>query len=183
MAWARLGDGERAAKLLQMMNPIEHTRDPQSVARYRGEPYVVAADVSFAPERTGRAGWTWYTGSASWMYRVWIEDVLGFQLRGDLLQIRPAIPPDWPGFELSYRYRSTLYEITVRRDNESARIELDGRRIESSAIRLQDDGAKHSVTVYIAPSDRVERPGPPQQQQTSANDSRATVSAATHRAS
>ena len=152
MAWARLGDGERAANLLQMMNPIEHSRDPQSVARYRGEPYVVAADVSSAPGRVGRAGWTWYTGSASWMYRIWIEDVLGFQLRGDVLRIRPAIPPDWPGFELVYKYRSATYEITVKREKGFApRMELDGRPMEGSDIRLMDDGARHRITIRLAP--------------------------------
>ena len=154
MAWARLGNGEAAVNLLQMMNPIEHSRLPQSAARYRGEPYVVAADVSSAPGKTGRAGWTWYTGSASWMYRVWIEDVLGFRLRGDLLHICPAIPQDWPGFELVYKYRSASYEITVKREKGfAARMELDGRPVESSTIRLSDDGAKHRVTVRLAPSD------------------------------
>jgi len=151
MAWARLGNGEAAVNLLQMMNPIERSRDPKSAARYRGEPYAVAADVSFAPGQVGRAGWTWYTGSASWMYRIWLEDVLGFRLRGDLLRICPAIPQDWPGFELVYKYRSTTYEITVKRDKDlAARMELDGRPVESSTIRLTDDGARHRVTVRLA---------------------------------
>jgi cyclic beta-1,2-glucan synthetase len=152
----------RAVKLLQMMNPIERSRNPKSAARYRGEPYVVAADVSFAPGKEGRAGWTWYTGSASWMYRVWLEDVLGFRLRGNLLHICPAIPRDWPGFELVYKYRSASYEISVKRKaGFSAGMELDGRPVESSTIRLADDGAKHRVTVRLAPSDRpVEVPSP-----------------------
>jgi len=159
MAWARLGNGEAAVNLLQMMNPIERTRDLQSAARYRGEPYAVAADVSFAPKQVGRAGWTWYTGSASWMYRIWLEDVLGFRLRGDLLCICPAIPQDWPGFELVYKYRSTSYEITVRRENGSAaRMELDGRPVESLTIRLTDDGATHRVTVRLAPSEQAHLP-------------------------
>jgi cyclic beta-1,2-glucan synthetase len=155
MAWARLGDGERAVSLLQMMNPIERSRDPESAARYRGEPYVVAADVSSAPGKMGRAGWTWYTGSASWMYRIWIEEVLGFRLRGDLLHICPVIPQDWPGFEMVYKYRSTAYEISVKReDGFAAGVELDGRPMESSTIRLSDDGAKHRITVRLAPSQR-----------------------------
>jgi cyclic beta-1,2-glucan synthetase len=162
LAWARMGDGERAVKLLQMMNPIERSRNPQSAARYRGEPYVVAADVSFAPGKVGRAGWTWYTGSASWMYRVWLEDVLGFRLRGDLLHICPEIPADWPGFELVYKYRSASYEISVKRDSGfNAGMELDGRPVDSSTIRLADDGAKHRVTVRLAPSgESVEVPIP-----------------------
>ncbi|HYV62327.1 MAG TPA: glucoamylase family protein [Bryobacteraceae bacterium] len=154
LAWAHLGNGEAAVNLLQMMNPIERSRDPRSAARYRGEPYVVAADVSSAPGKTGQAGWTWYTGSASWMYRIWIEGVLGFRLRGDLLDIRPAIPEDWPGFELVYKYRSTVYEISVNReDGFGSRVELDGRPMESSTIRLSDDGAKHRLTVHLALSD------------------------------
>jgi cyclic beta-1,2-glucan synthetase len=151
MAWARMGHGEQAVRLLQMMNPVEHSRNPQSSARYRGEPYVVAADVSSGPGKAGRAGWTWYTGSASWMYRIWIEDVLGFRLRGDQLHICPAIPEDWPGFELTYKYRSAEYEITVKRESDfTARVELDGQPLESSTIRLADDGATHRVTVHLA---------------------------------
>jgi cyclic beta-1,2-glucan glucanotransferase len=159
MAWARLGDGERAVELLQMMNPIEGSRDPEGAARYRGEPYVVAADVSSAPGKTGRAGWTWYTGSASWMYRVWLEDVLGFRLRGDLLHICPAIPRDWPGFELVYKYRSAAYEITVKQEaGFTARMELDGRPVDNSTIRLSDDGQRHRVTVRLAPSEEPSDP-------------------------
>jgi len=157
MAWARLGDGDRSVRLLQMMNPIERTRNPQTAARYRGEPYVVAADVSSAPGKVGRAGWTWYTGSASWMYRIWMEEVLGFRLRGEFLQICPAIPQDWPGFELVYKYRSATYEITVKREKSiAARMELDGRPMESSTIRLIDDGAKHRVTVRLGLSEAPE---------------------------
>jgi cyclic beta-1,2-glucan synthetase len=152
-AWARLGDGDRAVSLLQMMNPIEHSRNPDTADRYRGEPYVVAADISSAPGKVGRAGWTWYTGSASWMYRIWLEDVLGFRLRGDFLHLCPSIPQDWPGFELVYRYGSAAYEISVKREEGFAtRMEMDGLPLEDSMIRLTDDGAKHRVTVRLAPS-------------------------------
>jgi cyclic beta-1,2-glucan synthetase len=162
MAWARLGKGEAAVNLLQIMNPIERSRDPESADRYGGEPYAVAADVSFAPGRKGRAGWTWYTGSASWMYRIWLEDVLGFQLRGDLLRICPAIPADWPGFELVYKYRSATYEIAVKRENGLlTRVELDGKPIENSTIRLSDDGARHRVMVHLATSE-VPSPASPE---------------------
>ena len=115
LAWARMGEGAASVRLLNLMNPMEYSRNPESVDRYRGEPYVVAADVSAPPAKAGRAGWTWYTGSAGWMYRVWIEEVLGFRLRGDQLTIAPVIPDDWSGFEITYRYRSTVYEIEVRR--------------------------------------------------------------------
>jgi cyclic beta-1,2-glucan synthetase len=157
MAWARMGDGSAAVRLLNLMNPVEYSRGPESVERYRGEPYVVAGDVSGPPAVAGRAGWTWYTGSSAWMYRVWIEEVLGFQLRGDRLTIAPVIPDDWNGFEITYRYRSTVYEIEVRRsdstgDRESAPIEL-------VPIELIDDGGTHKVIVWIgAAGARQEQP-------------------------
>ena len=112
-------DGGTAVNLLKLMNPVENSRDLKAVARYRGEPYAVAADVSSAPGREGQAGWTWYTGSAGWMYKTWIEEVLGFQLRGDRLTIAPVIPEDWEGFEITYRHGSATYEISVRRQAES----------------------------------------------------------------
>jgi cyclic beta-1,2-glucan synthetase len=124
------------------MNPVEYSRNPGAVDRYRGEPYVVAADVSAPPAKAGRAGWTWYTGSAGWMYRVWIEEVLGFRLRGGQLTITPAIPDEWRGFEITYRYRSTVYEIEVRR-GDSAPL--------NAPIQLIDDGGTHTVTVWIGP--------------------------------
>ena len=154
MAWARMGDGDRAVGLLQMMNPLEHTRDPEGVTRYRGEPYVVAADVSAAPGKEGRSGWTWYTGSAAWMYRTWIEEVLGFRMSGDKLRIQPVIPDDWPGFEIRFRYRKTLYEIVVRRRVSSVapEVEVDGLPVNGGHIQLIDDGVTHQVIVQIAPS-------------------------------
>jgi cyclic beta-1,2-glucan synthetase len=142
LARARMGDGAAAVRLLTLMNPIEYSRDPASLDRYRGEPYVVAADVSAPPATAGRAGWTWYTGSAAWMYRVWVEEVLGFHLRGDQLIVAPVIPDDWSGFEITYRYRSTVYEIEVRRA-ESRDTPLD------LSIQLTDDGGNHRVTVWI----------------------------------
>ena len=145
LARARMGDGAAAVRLLTLMNPVEYSRNPAAVDRYRGEPYVVAADVSAPPARTGRAGWTWYTGAAAWMYRVWIEDVLGFRLRGDQLSIAPVIPDDWNGFEITYRYRSTVYEIEVRRaDSNETPL--------NSSIQLTDDGGIHKVTVWIRPA-------------------------------
>ena len=150
-ACARLGDGDNAVRLLKMMNPIENSRDTEAVEHYCGEPYVVAADVSSAAGKVGRCGWTWYTGSAAWMYRIWIEEVLGFQLRGDRLTMAPVIPGDWIGFEITYRYRNTTYEISVRRraGNEGRIVELDGSKVESASIPLTDDGGVHKVTVWI----------------------------------
>ena len=140
-AWAKLGDGNRAVRLLKLMSPVESSRTPEAADHFRGEPYVSPADVSSATGRMGRAGWTWYTGSAGWMYRIWIEEVLGFQLRGDTLTISPAIPDEWDGFEITYRYRSSVYEIAVRRDAPADAVES------GAPITLIDDGANHKIVV------------------------------------
>ena len=111
MAMARKGDGERAVQLLRMLNPIEHARDAEAVWHYGVEPYVVAADVYRLPGRIGQGGWSWYTGSAAWMYRAWVEEVLGLQIRGEQMQINPVIPATWPGFSLRYRHGETIYSV------------------------------------------------------------------------
>ena len=115
LAWARLHEGGKAVQLLQLMNPIELARTPADADHYRGEPYVVAADVSLGAGREGQCGWTWYTGSAGWMYRTWIEEVLGLRVRGDSFTVEPVIPDEWPGFELNWRHKGTVYEIKVSR--------------------------------------------------------------------
>jgi cyclic beta-1,2-glucan synthetase len=150
MAWARMREGGRAAHLLQMMNPIELNRSPENVARYRGEPYVMAADVSAAEGRVGQSGWTWYTGSAGWMYRIWIEEVLGFRLRGDRFTVDPAIPEEWEGFDLTYRHASTVYEITVRRqESTEIVIDVDGQPAPGGFVPLTDAGGTRHVSVGI----------------------------------
>jgi cyclic beta-1,2-glucan synthetase len=148
MAWARLNNGEQAVRLLQLMNPAEHCRNPQDVQHYRGEPYVSAADVYASALQTGRSGWTWYTGSAAWMYRVWLEEVLGFQRRGDKLVLHPTVPSSWEEFRIEYRYLSTPYTITVRRTAGEQRVEMNGKVIAGGVIPLVDDKAPRSVTVY-----------------------------------
>ncbi len=149
MAWARLGDGDQAFRLLQLMNPVEHCRNPQDVQHYRGEPYVSAADVYASPLQTGQSGWTWYTGSAAWMYRIWLEEVLGFQRRGASLVIHPAIPASWNEFRISYKYGTSSWEISVTRSAESPRVELDGKLLPGWVIPLVSDGATHQVSVYL----------------------------------
>jgi cyclic beta-1,2-glucan synthetase len=124
------------------------------VATYQVEPYVVAADVYTAEGHLGRGGWTWYTGSASWMYRVGLESILGFVKRGDSLFIDPRVPAAWPEFTLEYRYGGSLYTILVRRSNgskhEAGEVTLDGVVLEGPGIPLRDDGAAHAVVVTLS---------------------------------
>jgi cyclic beta-1,2-glucan synthetase len=138
-----------------MLNPIEHARQEKDFARYKVEPYVVAADVSASQGHIGRGGWTWYTGAAGWIYRVWLEEVLGFKLRGDTLTIDPVIPRDWPGFHLRYRHKSTLYEIAIENPDLVSRgvalVELDGRSVSSKTIPLRDDKEPHALRVRLGP--------------------------------
>ncbi|MEO8049074.1 MAG: hypothetical protein ABI833_01545, partial [Acidobacteriota bacterium] len=161
LAWARLGEGGAAVRLLTMMNPAEHSRNLQDAARYRGEAYVAAADVSTAEGRVGQAGWTWYTGSAGVMYRVWIEEVLGFKLRGDQLTLGPVVPEDWPGFDITYRYRSSVYEIFVQTDPSigATTMSVDGGAAAiRDTLKLNDDGASHRVDVRIPVKPPLPRP-------------------------
>jgi cyclic beta-1,2-glucan synthetase len=153
MALARKGEGTRAAQILRLLNPIEHTREPEAVWRYGVEPYVVAADVYALAGHIGQGGWSWYTGSAAWMYRTWIEEVLGLKKRGETLQISPVIPAWWDGFTMTYRHGESLYEITVEnpdhREQGVAWVEMDGQRLENGVIRLGRDLIKHRVLVRM----------------------------------
>jgi cyclic beta-1,2-glucan synthetase len=146
MAFARLGDAERAWELAQMINPINHALDPTAVARYRVEPYVLAADVYAVEPHTGRGGWTWYTGSAGWMYRLMHESLLGLERRGDSLRIKPCIPADWPGFRVDYRHGGSRYVIDVRHcDIADASLRVDGEPQADATFVLVDDGLDHQV--------------------------------------
>ena len=153
MAFARKGDGERAVRLLRMLNPIEHARDAEAVWHYGVEPYVVAADVYRLPGRTGQGGWSWYTGSASWMYQAWVEEVLGLQVRSGLLRVNPVIPGSWPGFTLSYRHGETVYAIQVENPHGCQRgvawMEMDGKRVPGGVIVLERGLVKHQVVVRM----------------------------------
>jgi cyclic beta-1,2-glucan synthetase len=151
LATALKGDGNRAFELYQMINPLTHSSTPAGVNEYKVEPYVVAADVYTAKGHLGRGGWTWYTGSASWMYRVGIEGILGFTKRGDSLFIDPCVPDAWPEYGIEYRYGKALYSITVKNPAGMAlqpgSVTLDGRVLDGPAIPLVDDGARHVVVV------------------------------------
>jgi cyclic beta-1,2-glucan glucanotransferase len=153
MAFARRGDGDKAVQLLRMLNPIERSREKESCERYKIEPYVQAGDVYSLADHVGRGGWSWYTGAAGWTYRVWLEEVLGFQRRGDELTIDPVIPKDWDGFRLRYRYQNTLYRVAVENPSHCSRgvalVEVDGVAAADKTVPLHDDGTPHEVRVVL----------------------------------
>jgi cyclic beta-1,2-glucan synthetase len=160
VALARRGDGERAAKILRLLNPIERTVDQEKVWRYRIEPYVIGADVYHSPGRIGQGGWSWYTGSAAWMYRAWIEEVLGLKVRGESMQIDPVIPAWWQGFQLRYRHGEAIYEIEIENPEGCERgiawVEMDGRRLADGVIPLARDLIKHRILVHMGNSGQNE---------------------------
>jgi cyclic beta-1,2-glucan synthetase len=149
LATARSGQRDRAFELFQMINPLTHARTAEEVATYKVEPYVVAADVYTAAGHLGRGGWTWYTGSASWMYRIGLEEILGFTRRGDTLEIKPCVPVAWPSYAIDYRFGGSTYAITVHPPANGAELAvvLDGRRLAGPLIPLVDDGMPHQVSV------------------------------------
>jgi cellobiose phosphorylase len=156
MAFAALDDNARAWELTQMINPINHARTPESVATYKVEPYVVAADVYALAPHTGRGGWTWYTGSAGWMYRLVVESLLGVKLEQGRLRLTPCMPPGWNGFSLRYRYRETSYDIAVRQTETeeddrggAASLTVDGVVQDDDFILLVDDRQQHRVEVLV----------------------------------
>ena len=118
-AFAMLGEGDRAHEIFSLLNPVNHTRTSEDIARYKTEPYSVAADVYSNPQHVGRGGWTWYTGAAGWLYRAALENILGFTKYGDTLSIEPCIPREWKEFEIAYRYKSTMYSIKVEKSTRS----------------------------------------------------------------
>jgi cyclic beta-1,2-glucan synthetase len=151
MATALREDGNRAFELYQMLNPLTHARTSEEAEIYKTEPYVVAADVYTAPGQLGRGGWTWYTGSASWMYRVGLEAILGFTRRGALLSFEPRVPDSWPGFSIDYRFGGATYAINVQEPGairgDDVELTMDGTVVAGAAIPLVDDGAHHEVVI------------------------------------
>ena len=148
MAFARMGNSERAWELFAMLNPVNLAATPGDCARYRLEPYVVAGDVMAAAPHIGRGGWSWYTGSAGWMYRLVVESLLGIERIGARLVLAPQLPRGWPGFRLQYRYRSTSYDIAVRVADSPA-LRVDGVEVGGDTLQLVDDGRAHRVELHV----------------------------------
>jgi cyclic beta-1,2-glucan synthetase len=156
MAFALLGDRDRAWELVALLNPINHSATPGQIDTYKVEPYVIAADVYAVEPHTGRGGWTWYTGSAGWMYRLLTETLLGLDREGDRLRVTPRLPENWTTGKVHYRYRQTQYHITISRLPEDSplrsRTSLDGNEIADDWIPLVDDRRDHAVQVKVGRS-------------------------------
>ncbi len=152
-ATAMLGHGNRAMELFDLVNPITRSASPAGAEEYRIEPYVLAGDIYSNPRQYGRGGWSWYTGSASWFYRVALETILGFHLHGDQLQMEPCIPQTWPSFEMTYRHRTSKYHILVQNPKGVEvgvqSVTVDGSLVKEGHIALLDDGRQHEVVVVL----------------------------------
>jgi cellobiose phosphorylase len=148
MAYAALGDSRRAWEITTLINPANHAKSRDAIAVYKVEPYVMAADVYAVAPHTGRGGWTWYTGSAGWMYRLIVESLLGLRLEVDKLHVVPCLPAHWPGFKLHYRFRETVYHISVEQDG-VASINVDGVEQQGGAIPLLDDHQLHNIDIKV----------------------------------
>ncbi len=152
MAFAKMGDSRRAWELLQMINPVNHGKTATDIATYKVEPYVIAADVYAVTPHVGRGGWTWYTGSAGWMYRLIVESLLGLKLEGDKLTIMPCLPADWSTYAMHYRYRDTMYRIEVTQSSvlgAKGNVKLDGIEQMDGTIPLLDDKHQHTVAILV----------------------------------
>ena len=155
LALALAGRSEQAATLVSLLNPINHALDPQAVERYKVEPYVLAADVYSQPPYAGRGGWTWYTGSAAWLYRLLHEVILGVHRQGDTLHLQPQVPPSWTQFKLHYRYYQTFYHLVFTQaptHQGPARLVLDGQPVPDGGLKLINDQREHSVEVLFGPT-------------------------------
>ncbi|MBA2241851.1 MAG: cyclic beta 1-2 glucan synthetase, partial [Chthoniobacterales bacterium] len=154
MAFALLGESDRAWELFALLNPVHHGGTPEQIVTYKVEPYVVAADVYAVAPHTGRGGWTWYTGSAGWMYRLLTETLLGVHLEGNRLRVVPRFPASWTAYKIHYRYRQTVYHISVAaRADDSAgpnELSLDGQPLVEETIPLRDDHIEHFVEMRVA---------------------------------
>jgi cyclic beta-1,2-glucan glucanotransferase len=162
MAIAALGSGDEAVELFHMINPVNHTRSAPEVDRYKVEPYVMAADVYAHPAHAGRGGWTWYTGSAAWMYRAGMESILGLRRRGAAFAIDPCIPSSWSEYTITWRFGRTRYHISVSnpegRCRGVARTDVDGRPVDPAAIPFLDDGGTHEVRVLLGAPETLMAP-------------------------
>jgi cellobiose phosphorylase len=155
MAFAALGDRDRAWELWRMINPVQHTQSKTAIATYKAEPYVLAADLYARSPHIGRAGWSWYTGSAGWTYRLILESLLGLQRAGTRLHLAPCLPADWPEYKISYRYRTSIYHLAVLQiapgaaAQEISNLAVDGVKQPEMSFDLVDDQLEHWVELRL----------------------------------
>ena len=144
-----LGFGDKASEYFRMINPIEHSRTKEEAKRYKVEPYVIAADI-YGGSLAGRGGWTWYTGSSSWMYEAGIKYILGLRVEGNILKIEPCIPNNWNEYSIKYKYGNSIYNIKIIRKNmQEKKVYLDGKELESNEISLNGNGGVYGIEVKI----------------------------------
>jgi cellobiose phosphorylase len=152
-AFAKLGDGDKAYELFGLINPINHARTNREYSIYKVEPYVMAADVYSEYPHVGRGGWTWYTGSANWMYKAGVESILGFTKNGSKLTIEPCIPKKWTEYSIKYRYMETIYDIIIKNPEGLTKgvvnISIDGNVIDGNVINLINDKVTHNIVVKM----------------------------------
>jgi len=150
MAFAGAGDNARAWELFRLINPVNHGDSERAIATYKVEPYVIAADVYTNPQHAGRGGWTWYTGSAGWMYQLIVESLLGIRLEVDHLRIEPKLPTEWRELDVHYRHRETVYHVHVtNRGGAVSRVICDGADRPDKRIELRDDRRDHRVEIEL----------------------------------
>jgi cyclic beta-1,2-glucan synthetase len=161
LAFAQLGQGDKAHALFSMLNPINHARTPEETDRYKVEPYVLAADVYSVAPHIGRGGWTWYTGSAAWMYRAGIEGILGIRREGNFATIQPCIPARWPGFAATIRLNGSSIGISVVNGTAGeTRASLNGTPIEcvNGMVRVPLDGRSHNLRMETGGNESLKPP-------------------------
>ncbi|MDR1892931.1 MAG: glycosyl transferase, partial [Oscillospiraceae bacterium] len=153
MAFAKLGEGGKAAELYALINPVNHTKNQRECSKYKLEPYVMAADVYAARPHTGRGGWSWYTGAAGWMYRAGVETILGLQKNGDSLTFDPCIPREWKEYTITTHFHETTYRIVVQNfdgvQKGVARVTFDGEIVANQQVSLVNDGKTHDIRVSM----------------------------------
>ena len=153
LAETTLGFGDKAVEYYKMINPIEHSKTKEEAIKYKAEPYVIPGDVYGANNLKGQGGWTWYTGSSSWYYKVGIENILGLKIERKMLKIEPCISKDWEEYSIRYKYKTTIYNIKVKNPNHKntgiETFKLNGNEIQEKQIKLQDDGKINEIEVIM----------------------------------
>jgi len=150
MAFASLGEGSKATALFSTLNPINHARSRAELYRYKVEPYVVTADVYAVSPHVGRGGWSWYTGSSGWLYRLIVESLLGVTREGNQLRVKPCMPADWDSYKLHYRYGASNYAITIEKaQDQQTGLSLDGVAVEGDSITLADESREYVVLLRL----------------------------------